>query len=120
MSAVDSGAYLFDTAVNTIQSGLTVSGNNITGTLYNLTMGVIPEYWGEGHFMALDFSNIPDGSNVRVGLEPSQGSGFVELDEDHNGVFKVTDKNTQVFKVITSKAGQTKTDTYTLDGLTLE
>ena len=57
---------------------------------------------------------------MEVGLVPSQGSGFVPLDSDHNGVFKITDKNAQVFKVITTKDGERVTDTYYLSTLTLE
>ena len=76
--------------------------------------------WGEGYFLGLDFSDIPEDAVVKVGLVPSQGNGFVALDEDHNGVFKITDKNAQVFKVITTKGDQRVTDTYYLSTLTLE
>lgn len=75
--------------------------------------------WGQGYFLGLDFANIAEGAVVKVGLVPSQGSGFVPLDEDHNGVFKITDKNAQVFKVITTKGDQRVTDTYYLSTLTL-
>lgn len=51
--------------------------------------------------MALKFA-LPEGvapESVKVGLAPSQGSGLVQLDEDLNGVFKVTDKSEQKFVV---------------------
>lgn len=57
---------------------------------------------------------------MKVGLVPTQGSGFVPLDEDHNGVFKITDKNSQVLKVITTKGDSRAIDTYYLSTLTLE
>lgn len=102
-----------------MQTGLSVSGHYITGTLHNLTSGALVDAWGEGYFMALDFI-VPDSADVKVGMVPSQGDGFVELDEDHNGVFKVTDKNSQVFQVITTMDGKSKTDTYYLNRLILD
>ena len=88
--------------------------------MHKLTSGQLVTDWGEGYFLGLDFSDIPEDAVVKVGLVPSQGNGFVALDEDHNGVFKITDKNAQVFKVITTKGDQRVTDTYYLSTLTLE
>lgn len=102
-----------------MQTGITVSGGKITGTLKKLTTGPIPGYWGEGYFMALDFTDIPEGATVKVGFNPTYGSGFVELDEDHNGVFKVTDKDSQLFYVITEKNGEETREHFILSGLTL-
>lgn len=119
VAAVDSGATLFDTAVSDMQTDVTVSNGQIRGTLKKLTTGSIPEYWGEGYFMALDFTDIPEGATVKVGFNPTYGSGFVELDEDHNGVFKVTDKDAQKFYVITTKNGEETRASYILSGLTL-
>ena len=73
--------------------------------------------------MVLKFTNIDsDATSVKVGMEPSMGSGLVELldDPDRNGVFKVTDKNNQVFKVVSSNGVLTHTQTYDLSGLTCE
>lgn len=57
-----------------------------------------------------------------VGLDPSQGTGLVEIisDPDKNGVFKISDKDTQVFKVVVTDGTNTTTKTYDLTGLTLE
>lgn len=103
-----------------MQTNVTIVDRNIYGTLHKLTSGALVTTWGEGYFLALDFSNIPNGATVKVGLDPSQGSGYVELDEDHNGVFKITDKSAQKFKVLTTLNGVTKTDTYRLNNLVLE
>lgn len=119
VAAVDSGATLFGTAVSDMQTGVTVSNGQIRGTLKKLTTGPIPEYWGEGYFMALDFTDIPEGATVKVGFNPTYGSGFVELDEDHNGVFKVSDKDAQKFYVITTKGSEETRASYVLSGLTL-
>lgn len=100
-----------------------MSGNKITGTLKYLNSGDIADYWGAGNFVALKFSGIDEAAtSVKVGLDPSQSSGLVELlgDPDMNGVFKVTDKNTQVFKVVSTDGTHTKTQTFDLTGLTLE
>ena len=70
--------------------------------------------------MALKFQPGDDDATVSVGVDPSQGSGLVPLDEDLNGVFKVTDKDTQVFVVETTKDGETLRQVFALSGLTLE
>lgn len=74
--------------------------------------------------MALKFSNIdPKAVSVKVGLDPSESSGLVELlgDPDMNGVFKVTDKDEQVF-VIESRdsQGHLTRQEFDLSGLTVE
>ena len=97
--------------------------NKITGTLKYVDSGALATDWGAGNFMVLKFTNVDsDATSVKVGMEPSMGSGLVELlgDPDMNGVFKVTDKNTQVFKVVQSDGVLTRTQTYDLSGLTCE
>lgn len=50
--------------------------------------------------MALKFTNNDTNAvKIKVGLNPSESSGLVELDSDMNGVFKVTDKDAQNFIV---------------------
>lgn len=120
VAAENSGAEVFGTLVSDIQEDVVVSGNAITGTLKYLDTGAIPDYWGAGNFMVLHFYDVdPRATSVRVGMDPSEGSGLVELDEDMNGVFKVTDNTTQSFVVVSSDGTQTKTDTYDLSNLTL-
>lgn len=106
-----------------MQSGITVSADGkITGTLTKLTSGQLVTDWGEGYFIGLGFSNFSSGvtySNVKVGLNPSEGSGFVTLDSDCMGVFKITDKNAQKLGVVQIKGDTSRTDYYDLSGLTL-
>ena len=99
---------------------MAVADGAITGKLKKLESGQLVTDWGEGYFMALKFSNedIPY-SGITVGLNPSQGSGMVPLDSDMDGVFKVTNKDTQVLKVVTTDGTYTHTDSYDLSGLTL-
>ena len=63
-----------------------------------------------------------DYTSVKVGLEPSQGSGLVELlgDPDKNGVFKITNKDEQVFKVVAKNGTNETVMTFDLSELTLE
>lgn len=78
--------------------------------------------WGAGFFLAVKFGGFSDGltyEDVQVGLDPSEGAGMVTLDSDCNGVFKITDKDTQVLKVVQSDGAHTLTQTFDLSGLTL-
>ena len=119
----DSTATLFNTLVSAIQTDVKVIDRVIVGTLKKLTTGEIAEYWGAGNFVALKFVIIdPDisYSDIKVGLNPSEGSGLVTLDADLNGVFKVTDKTAQTFRVEVTKNGSKQTRDYILSGLTVE
>lgn len=109
-----------------MQTSLAVNNGAITGTLKYLSgSNAITDVWGEGNFMCLDFNStdFSDLTSVLVGLDPSQGSGLQEIidDPDKNGVFKVTNKDTQVFKIVaTDSDNNTSTVTYDLSGLTVE
>ena len=113
---------LFDVKVSDMQTGITVSGSTITGTLKYLgTDNAITQVWGYGNFLCLKFPDADiTNSTVKVGLEPSQGSGLVELDADKNGVFKITDKLRQKLVVQITKDGETVAQRYDLRGLTCE
>lgn len=124
VSAEAADAVLFDTVVADMQDGLMVSGGGITGTLKYLSDPTNPivAQWGTGNFMALKFTDF--GANltsVKVGLDPSESSGLVEIidDPDKNGVFKVTNNVQQNFKVVATDGTKTVTSTYDLAGLTL-
>lgn len=113
---------MFGTLVSDLQSNVSVSGDRITGKLkyYDDENSDIVKTWGKGNFIALKFVADDDWSgytSVKVGLNPSAGSGLVDIlsDPDKNGVFKVTNK-TQRFVVVAD--GNTRT--FDLSGLTLE
>lgn len=101
-----------------MQSGITVSGGNITGTLIKQTTGVPAEYWGAGYFIGLKFTPDSDATTTKVGLVPSMGSGMVALDPDNLAMFKITDKNSQKLKVVSTRTGEEKTWVFNLSGLT--
>ena len=125
VKAESQSTQIYETPVSPIQdSDVVVSGNKITGTLKYLDDGgPISGWWGAGNCLALKFSNVdPKPTSIKVGLNPSEGSGLVELlgDPDMNGVFKITDKDTQKFRVVITDGHLTKTTDYDLSDLTCE
>lgn len=116
---------IYDTDIATIQSTVTVTGDKITGTLYKLSSGAIPAVWGEGYFLALGFApssgDWTQYTSVKVGLDPSVSSGLVEIinDDTHTGVFKVTDKDLQLFAILSTNDTDVRYQTFDLSGLTL-
>lgn len=79
----------------------------------------------DGYYLGVKFSNFATGltyANVKAGIVPSAiGMDLVTLDSDKNLIVKVTDKNTQVLKVVQSdSAGHKNVQIFDLKGLTLE
>lgn len=119
-------ATIFDYTVSDLQTDVSVHGCSIVGTLKKLTTGSLVDAWGEGYFLALDFTKIDPyagevyqdytKSEIKVGLRPSQGSGLVGLDTDMDGAFKITDPKNQVFVIKSKNAEQV----FYLDALVLE
>lgn len=79
---------------------------------------------GDGYFLALKFDNFASGltyANVKVGLVPSaSGMDLLTLDSDKNAVFKITDKDNQILKVVQSDSqGHKNIQLFGLSHLTL-
>lgn len=115
---------LFTVPVENMQRNVVVNGNKITGTLINQTeSNPITDVWGNGYFLNLKFTatDWSDYSSVMVGLEPSAGSGLVDIknDDTHDGVFKITNKNTQKFVVRATNGAETIEQKYILSNLVL-
>ena len=114
---------MFGTSVSDMQTGVSIANGAITGTLKYLDSGDLVTTWGAGNFLALKFSadDWSEYTSVKVGLDPSQSSGLVEIlnDPDKNGAFKVTN-TTQKFKIVATNGTETKTTIYDLSGLTLQ
>lgn len=102
-----------------MQSGITVSANKVTGTLYKQTSGQIVTDWGQGYFIGLKFTPDSDATVTKVGLIPTAGSGMVALDEDNLAMFKLTDIANQKLRVVSSRPGEEKMWEFDLSGLTL-
>lgn len=123
MEAESGDVEMFGTLVSDMQTGVAVANEKITGTLKYLDEGALVDHWGAGNFLALKFSDIDENAtSVKVGLDPSQGSGLVEIidDPDKNGAFKITDNEIQEFKVVTTDGTTTNTQTFDLSELVLE
>lgn len=109
-----------------MQTSITVANGAITGTLKYIEGGLSPAgpLAGSGYFLALKWSDPAQTvTSLKVGLIPSaSGMDLVECidDTDRNGVFKITDKDTQKFVIIESQEGRSRTQQYKLNGLTLE
>lgn len=108
---------MFDTAVSDLQDAVAVSNSAITGTLkyYSDESSELVQAFGAGNFLALKFES--NAEVVLAGLEPSEETGLVQLDEDMNGVWKITDKDAQEFIV---KCDGVEMKRYDLSGLTCE
>lgn len=123
VEAEDGETVMFETSVSDIQTGVSVTGNAITGHLKYLDSGEIADYWGAGNFLALKFDDVDENAtSVKVGLDPSEGTGLVELlgDPDMNGVFKITDKDEQKFVVEITDGEHIRRQEYDLSGLTVD
>lgn len=123
LSALPGSTDLWGTLVSSIQDNITVTGDKITGTLYPVTSGALPAQWGEGYFIAIKFTadSWTPYTSVKVGMDPSESSGLVELinDPDKAGVFKVTDKDIQLVAVLGTDGKDVIYRTYDISGLTL-
>ena len=77
-----------------------------------------------GYFLGLKYvsDDWSKYTSVKVGVEPSYGTGLVEIinDPDKNGVCRITDKNAQLLKVICKNATTETVKTYSLRDLVLE
>lgn len=106
------------------QSNIKVEEGAITGTLHYVTdFSPSGPLAGDGYYLALKFSDIDeDATSVKVGLDPSQGTGLVEIidDPDKDCVVKVHNKDEQIFKVVTSNINGSSTQVFSLSGLTLD
>ena len=104
-----------------LQSDIEIENGSISGELKLVTSGDLYDYWGEGYFLALEFGDGGTGTkSTKVGLIPSQGSGFVELDEDRNAASKIEDPQTQNFAVINSDGAHNYWQIFDLSELKFE
>ena len=125
MSPEPQSSRFYDHDVSELQgTDLVVSGNAIKGTLKFVSGGLSPAgpLAGDGYFLALHFSDS-DATSIKVGLNPSEGTGLVELkgDPDMCCIAKIHDKDEQCFIVEQSdNKGNKLTQRFNLSGLTLE
>ena len=97
---------VFGELTSKFQTSVAVANGKITGNLAYVSTGTVATDWGAGNFLVLKFDNLDDAvtagaTSVKVGLDPSAGSGLVEIlgDPDGNGIFKIANKDEQKFVV---------------------
>lgn len=105
-----------------MQTGISVDGNAITGTLHKVT-----DYTGfsdkpaeqSGNYLAIEISDFPKADKVTAEVVGGT-KGPVPLDDDRVFIAKISNKDTQSIKIVATKNSKTSEKTYTLTGLTLE
>lgn len=108
-----------------LQSDLAFSNGKVTGELAFIEGGLAESgpLSGDGNFMFIKFSadDWSGYTSVKVGLNPSEGSGLVEIltDPDKNGVFKVTNTESQRFEIVVSDGTNSHSMSYSLTDLVL-
>lgn len=125
MSAENGSTAVFDVEVSSLQKDdVAVSNGKITGTLKYYEGWASGPLAGPGNFLALKLAAADWSAydSVKVGLNPSMGTGFVEIknDPDKNCVFKIADQNSQNFEVIIKKGANQTSKVYSLADLVLE
>lgn len=108
-----------------MQENVAVANGKITGKLKFIEGGLAESgpLAGDGYFLALKWSNLDTHTNsLKVGLNPSMGTGLVECfdDPDRNGVFKITNPKSQRFEVIQSDGTHKNVQFFDMSGVTFE
>ena len=109
-----SDSVLFDLTVGNIQEDITITGDQITGTLKYVASGSSVEWWHTHYFLALKFSNAPAGATIKTGIK-----GLVELDADMNCLYAITDLSLPL-KVIQTTSSSVINKSFDLSKLVLE
>ena len=112
---------IYGYTVSDLQKDVVIKDGKFFGTLKYVSEGQLADYWGPGHFLAVDYADEDStGATYKTGYYPSEGSGFVDLTVPDDGAGKVTDKNAQQLYVFKTVGGVEHTQRFDLSGLTLE
>ena len=111
---------LFGVKASAMQEGVAIADGKITGTLkYLKADNAITQAWGKGNFLPFKLTTADWDAykSVMIGLNPSEGTGMVDIknDPDHNGIFKVTNKDIQRLKIVATSADGKKVQTQWFD-----
>lgn len=105
-----------------LQSGVTISGSTISGTLNNIDgytgfSGNVAEQ--SGHYLVLRADTGNPSDTITVELVGGTVGHPVTLDSDRNIVLRIANTSTQSVKVVATDGTSTVTKSYSLTGLTL-
>lgn len=112
--------------VSTLQDKITVGDRAITGEVYYTED--YTEFSGDpelqkGYFLVLKWPDPEEGvTSLKIGIVPSSiGADLQEAidDQDRNGVFRITDPDSQVVVIRQSDGTKTTTQRFDLNGVTL-
>lgn len=114
---------IFNYNVSDLQEDLVVANGTISGKLKYLDSGDLVTAHGAGNFFAVEFSDKDsDATSIKMGMYPTfkngefvyddSGLSDVIADPDKGGAWKVTDKNVQYFKVVTSDGKRVHTQLF--------
>ena len=115
---VDGGTNKYGKDISELQTGITIEGEEITGTLNHVTefdefSSDISEQ--EGNFLALEIST-ENGDTITT--EVVNGTKGPVTVDDGFCIYRIDDKDTQKIKITVSKGDQSKVVQYSLIGLT--
>lgn len=82
----------------------------------------ISDYWGAGNFFAVDISAADWSAftSVKIGLEPTQGSGPQPVTQNDDAVFKIDDPQRQKLVITATNGTYTDRQEIALNGITLQ
>lgn len=109
----------FGVTVAQIQSDVAIDELDITGTSkYVETVETFDMEKGH-NFLALHFSS-EDADKIEVSMDPTQGSGLVELDESGVILLQMKADKSQTVKAVATNDDGITVKNYTVSGMTFE
>ena len=123
MEAEDPTTTILGKAVSALQSDVIVNDKFVKGTLHYVTgyTGFSQnEALQSGNYLALKFETSTGSTTTVQLIGATDNPNPVTLDSDKNIVLRITDKNKQKIKVVTTLGDDVVTKMYSLTALTLE
>lgn len=100
-------------------TGAQGTGGAVSGRSKWLDTGEIASYHGAGNFLAFHITPGDDGATTEAGIVPA-AAGLATLDDDGLLLVKITDPAAEQLEVVTTLDGETLTQTFTLENVTLD
>ena len=116
---VDGGTNKYGKDISDLQDGITIEGDEISGTL-KYTKDFVKAFGEDekdGNFLALEISS-DNGETITT--EVVNGTHGPVTVDDGFCIYRITDKDTQKIKITVSKGDQSKVVQYGLTGLTCD
>lgn len=107
----------YGVAVTDIQENIAVANDAITGTSKYVATATGFDMSKGHNFIALHFTS-PTATKIEVSMDPTQGSGLVELDESGVIVLQMKADKSQTVKVVATDANGVTTKNLTISGMT--